>query len=324
MACTVGESSSLLSMSSRKSERLVNLLIALLSTRRYLTKRELRDTIEAYRGSGDAAFERQFERDKEELRAIGVRIETGTNDAFFDDEEGYRINRADFELPEIAFTGAELSALALAAQVWQDSVAADHTARAFEALSAGGAAPDPALLPTTARPQLNVTEPDFDIVYDAVVRRIEVHFGYGGQPRRLQPWRMLQRRGRWYAFGFDPDRGADRFFKLSRFTSPAALVGRPGAFEVPREALELSMRLEPVNDATAVLALRDGVAHNFGAAGEVEWDEELPDGFTAHRVAMATAEAIIGEVAAAGTDAIVLGPAQLRRRMIEHLTGVLA
>ena len=45
-------------MSSRKSERLVNLLIALLSTRRYLTRDELRTAIEGYHGSSDSAFER--------------------------------------------------------------------------------------------------------------------------------------------------------------------------------------------------------------------------------------------------------------------------
>ncbi|HMS35776.1 MAG TPA: WYL domain-containing protein, partial [Arachnia sp.] len=73
-------------MSARKSERLVNLLIALLSTRRFLTKRELRGIIEDYRDGGDAAFERQFERDKDELRALGVRIETGSNDALFEAE----------------------------------------------------------------------------------------------------------------------------------------------------------------------------------------------------------------------------------------------
>ena len=106
-------------MSARKSERLVNLLIALLSTRRYLTKRELRETVEGYRASkSDAAFERQFERDKEELRNIGVSIETGSNDLFFEDEEGYRINRAEFELPPLTFTPEELSALGLAGQVW--------------------------------------------------------------------------------------------------------------------------------------------------------------------------------------------------------------
>lgn len=71
-------------MSARKSERLINLLIALLSTRRFLTKRELQGIVEDYRDSGDVAFERQFERDKEELRALGVRIETGSDDAAFE------------------------------------------------------------------------------------------------------------------------------------------------------------------------------------------------------------------------------------------------
>ena len=77
-SCGGSTSVSLLPMSARKSERLINLLIALLSTRRFLTKRELRGIVEDYRDSGDVAFERQFERDKEELRALGVRIETGS------------------------------------------------------------------------------------------------------------------------------------------------------------------------------------------------------------------------------------------------------
>lgn len=309
-------------MSARKSERLVNLLIALLSTSRYLTKQELRHIVEAYRGSSDTAFDRQFERDKDDLRAIGVRIETGSNDRFFDDEEGYRINRSEFELPEIEFTPAELSALALAGQVWQDTVAADHTAQAFEALRAGGATPDPALLPTTVRPHVSIDDPDFEVVYDAVVRRIEISFGYAGQARRLQPWRLLQRRGRWYAFGFDPERQGDRFFKLSRFTGRVQLVGKPGSFQVPAEALELSRRLEPTNDATGSVALRDGAPHGFGTVEPIEWEGAVPAGFTAHHVALATAGAIIAEASACGEDAIVLGPPELRERMIEHLLAV--
>ena len=47
---------------SRKSERLVNLVIALLATKRNLTKSEIFRTIEGYDGS-DEAMERMFERD---------------------------------------------------------------------------------------------------------------------------------------------------------------------------------------------------------------------------------------------------------------------
>ncbi|MFT3887131.1 MAG: WYL domain-containing protein [Arachnia sp.] len=306
-------------MSARKSERLVNLLIALLSTRRFLTRHELREIVEGYRGGSDAAFERQFERDKEELRGLGVRIETGFNDALFEDEEGYRINREDFELPEISFTPEELAVLGVASQVWQDSVAADHTAQAFEALRAGGAAPDLSLVPAL-RPQLAVREADFDVIYDAVLRRVPLGFDYGGRRRRVQPWRLLQRRGSWYLFGYDLDRSADRFFKLSRFGSRAEQEGKPGAYEVPVDAAERSARLAPVDAATAVVALRAGAAIELSARA-VDWPG-TPEGFVAHEVGGVHERAIVDAVVAAGPDAILLDPPELRRAAIERLTAV--
>lgn len=309
-------------MSARKSERLVNLLIALLSTRRYLTKQELRETVEGYRASkSDAAFERQFERDKEELRTIGIVIETGSNDRFFDDEEGYRISRDAFELAPLSFTPDELSALGLAGQVWQDTVAADHTAQAFEALRAGGAAPDLSLVPSV-RPRLAVAEPDFDVIYDAILTRTEIAFGYAHQPRRLQPWQILQRRGQWYVFGFDPDRGADRFFKLARFTADAQHVGRTDAYTVPADAGERARRLGPAETSTAVVAIRDGVAHDLAHCEPTEW-EGVAGGFSAFRVSMATEDAIVGEVAAAGSDMILLDPPGLRAEVIARLREVI-
>ena len=303
-------------MSARKSERLINLLIALLSTRRFLTKRELRGIVEDYRDSGDVAFERQFERDKEELRALGVRIETGSDDAAFEDEEGYRVNRADFELPEIAFTPQELAVLGVASQVWQDSVAAGHTAQAFEALRAGGAAPDLSLVPAL-RPQLAVREPDFDVVYDAVLRRVPLSFGYGDRTRRVQPWRLLQRRGSWYLFGYDLDRADDRFFKLSRFTAPAEAAGRPGAYEVPDDAAERAARLEPVDGASAVVALRHGAVLELTTRPVDRAD--APEGYAAHEVRGVHERAIVDAVVAAGPDAILLSPPKLRRAVVSRL-----
>lgn len=312
-------STNLFSMSARKSERLVNLLIALLSTRRFLTRRELRGIIEDYRDSSDTAFERQFERDKDELRALGVRIETGSNDTLFDDEEGYRVNRADFELPEISFTPEELAVLGVASQVWQDSVAAGHTARAFEALRAGGAAPDLSLVPAL-RPQLAVREPDFDIVYDAVLRRLQLTFGYGESSRRVQPWRLLQRRGSWYLFGYDLDRADDRFFKLSRFTAPAETVGRPGSYEVPVDAAERAARLEPADGASAVVALRHGATLEL-TTRPIE-SADVPEGYAAHEVSGVHERAIVDAVVAAGPDAILLSPSKLRRSAIARLKKV--
>lgn len=308
-------------MSARKSERLVNLLIALLSTRRFLTKRELREMVEGYRSSkSDAAFERQFERDKEELRNIGVAVETGSNDPFFGDEEGYRINRSEFELPPVTFTPEELSALGLAGQVWQDSVAADHTAQAFEALRAGGAAPDLSLVPSV-RPRLAVSEPNFDAVYQAILTRTEISFGYAHHTRRLQPWQVLQRRGQWYVFGYDPQRQADRFFKLARLTAPVERVGRPNAYLVPEDAAERAKRLGPEDASSAVVAIREGFAHDFPRAEAVDRDG-LPEGFAAYRVSLPTEHAIVGEVVAAGPDVILLEPLELRAEVIARLKAV--
>ena len=59
-------------MSARKSERLLNLLITLLVARGYVTKQRLREVIPDYReAASDEAFERMFERDKDDLRALG-------------------------------------------------------------------------------------------------------------------------------------------------------------------------------------------------------------------------------------------------------------
>ena len=71
-------------MSAKKTERLMNLLILLLSSRAYLPKHVLRDSLAEYRNApSDEAFEKMFERDKDELRALGVPVEMGSFDPLF-------------------------------------------------------------------------------------------------------------------------------------------------------------------------------------------------------------------------------------------------
>src|SRR5689334_5165579 len=102
-------------MAARRAERLVNLVICLLSTRQFLTAERIRDAVPGYDGpdgttAGDEAFKRMFERDKAELRDLGIPLETGRNSSF-DTDEGYRIRRGDYELPEIEFDAAEAAAV---------------------------------------------------------------------------------------------------------------------------------------------------------------------------------------------------------------------
>ena len=102
---------------SRKIERLVNLTIALLATKRYLTKSEIFRTVEGYEGT-DETKERMFERDKDDLRSLGIEIEVGSFDPVFIDEAGYRINHSTYQMDLGALSPKELSLLSLAAQSW--------------------------------------------------------------------------------------------------------------------------------------------------------------------------------------------------------------
>src|SRR5205085_9240935 len=82
-------------MAARRTERLVNLVICLLSTRQFLTAERIRSAVPGYEAADgtratDEAFKRMFERDKAELRELGVPLETGRN-SHFDAEDGYRI-----------------------------------------------------------------------------------------------------------------------------------------------------------------------------------------------------------------------------------------
>ena len=86
-----------------KTERLLNLVIALLHTRQPLSKAKLRQAVPDYAAGSVEAFERMFERDKDELRALGIPLRTEPIDAFFDDEPGYRIDQREYALPEIDF-----------------------------------------------------------------------------------------------------------------------------------------------------------------------------------------------------------------------------
>src|SRR3954464_12527185 len=208
-------------MTARKSERLINLLIALLVARTYVSKDRLREVVEPYREAGDDAFEKMFERDKEELRSLGIPIEVGYVDRAFEDEPGYRIERSAFELPEIDLTPEEAAVLGLAARVWQHAGLAAATSDALVKLKAAGVTVDREAL-NVVQPQLTAEEPAFEPLWDATRTRTPVRFSYlrsgSSTPalRHLRPWGVVSFRGRWYVVGHDRDRAEPRVFRLSR------------------------------------------------------------------------------------------------------------
>ena len=250
-------------MTARKSERLMNLLITLLVSRTYVTKDRLREAVEPYREAGDEAFEKMFERDKEELRSLGIPIEVGFVDRAFEDEPGYRIERSAFELPEIDLAPEEAAVIGLAARVWQHAGLAAATSDALVKLKAAGVTVDRAAL-DVVQPTLSAEEPSFEPLWNATRTRTPVRFGYRtssapkAATRHLQPWGVVSYRGRWYVTGHDTDRGEPRVFRLSRVQGDVTPDGAAGSFEVPPgtdlRAMTRSLAPQPADRTARVLA----------------------------------------------------------------------
>ncbi|HZA72997.1 MAG TPA: WYL domain-containing protein [Propionibacteriaceae bacterium] len=313
-------------MTTRKTERILNLTICLLVADRYLTKDRIREAVEGYHDLSDAAFERTFERDKDELRALGVPIEVGSFDVLFDDEPGYRIRPSEFSLPAIDLDAEEASVVGVAARVWQHASMADSTRSALAKLRAAGIEPDTAQLSALA-PSVQATEPSFDLLWSAVLERTRVSFTYrDGERRTLEPWGLTASKGRWYVIGHDVDRDATRMFKLSRIADRPRKVSRVGAYAVPADldlralARSLAPR-EPTE--TAQLAIRKGRAPTLVRRGEpVTASVELPSGFEAFTVPYGEGWSLAEDIVQHGADVVVLAPAELRDSVVRALRAV--
>jgi proteasome accessory factor B len=319
-------------MTARKSERLLNLLITLLVARTYVSKERIRSVIEAYGEAGDDAFEKMFERDKEELRSLGIPIEVGHVDRAFGDEPGYRVERSAFELPDIDLDPQEAAVIGLAARVWQHAGLAHATSDALVKLKAAGISVDRAAL-DIVQPQLTAEEPAFEPFWDATRTRTPVRFGYrstrstGTATRHLQPWGVVSFRGRWYVVGHDTDRGEPRVFRLSRVHGDVVEDGPAAAFEVPPgtdlRAVTQALAPAPADRSADVLVRVDAAhglrrhAHPAPPSGDDE--PAVPQGWERLTVDYGSGEALADELLGYGADVIVLSPADVRASVVRRL-----
>jgi proteasome accessory factor B len=315
-----------------KSERLLNLVIMLLVSRNYVTKERIRDVIEGYQGSEDEAFEKMFERDKAELRALGIPLELGYVDKFFEDEQGYRIARDAFELPELNLEPDEVAVLGLAARVWQHAGLASVTSDALVKLRAAGYDVDRDAL-DVLQPTVAADEPAFDAMWAMTISRTPVRFSYkrpaDPEPklRHLEPWGVVTSKERWYVIGHDRDREQVRMFRLSRIEGEVVADGKPGSFTVPEgtDIRALTTGLTPVRPTTkATVLARKGSAVFLrrralsvtedvpGPDTETPWDRLEVSTYSNHDLAAD----VLGHLG----DVVAVEPPELRRLVVERLT----
>jgi proteasome accessory factor B len=321
-------------MSKRKTERLLGLVVCLLSTRRYLTADQIRQAVPGY-PEQDELFKRMFERDKEDIRELGIPLETGFNHPF-DDDLGYRVRQQAYELPELRLEADEAAVLGLAARVWQRAALEGAAAGALLKLRAAGVeAGEERPAPQGIEPRLVTPEPTFGPLWEAVRDGRPVTFSYLApgrsepQRRELEPWGVVNRYGRWYLVGWDRGRDDKRVFRLGRIAGAVKFCGPPGSVTVPAgtdvRKLVRDWAPAPAPEHTALLRVRSGGGVGLRQhAVSVRPDETGPPGWDLVTTRFADVGWFADLVAEFGPDAVVLDPPDLRDAVIARLKGVLA
>jgi len=236
-----------------KPERLFNLTCTLLYATGGLTKKQILQTVRGYdtefkEGGNNTTLERKFERDKEDLRQIGIRIETEIPK--HEDENNqvttYRIEKESFSWPvDVKLTPRQLALLNLAAQAWAGGSLSTDASRGITKLRALGVVGQSSDI-IGISPKIHTFEPSFKDIDFSIAESQVINFDYRNpstgeiQTRTLQPWLMRQIAGAWLVLGFDEDRGEARNFMLRRIVSkvePATSGREIRTFERPEDSI---------------------------------------------------------------------------------------
>ncbi|MGW9412576.1 helix-turn-helix transcriptional regulator [Arthrobacter cupressi] len=316
-------------MSASRTERLLNLLLALLNTKYGLSRAVLREKVYHDDGGSDAAFGRMFERDKTELRSFGFEIETITEPGLTAEDPAttrYRIGKESNRLPDVHLTLAEGTVLVLAATLWERAALGGAAASALRKLQASGDLGE-VQLPAGVQPRIKPAGQAFEALVTALNARQPVSFGYraastGQEERRLvEPWGLGSRFGQWYLVGFDRVRGAKRFFRLSRMTS-AVQPETKDSYELPagfdaRKELDGLAEL-PLQDAVLEVAPDRLLGLRRRSAG-LPGRPPADDGRELLTVPFRDSELFAEELASYGPHVKVREPAELRAAVVRRL-----
>ena len=298
-----------------KLERLLNLTAALLETTRPLSADELRLRVPGY-PEAKTSFRRAFERDKEDLREMGIPLHLELIEREGHQVDGYRIPKDEYYLPDPDLTADELAALHLAASTVL--VGGQQGSEAIWKL--GGAVGEDADTPVAALP----VDPHLATLFEAIRQRRQVRFSYRGQPRAVDPARLGYERGRWYLTGHDHSRGGTRMFRLDRIETEVEL-GAPDSAEVIVEDRRSTARpWELGSDEPTMVDLRVDADHVPFARRSLGPPTGSPgdDGSVDFSVPVRNHDAFRSFVLGFLDHAEVIAPASVRSNLVDWLASV--
>ncbi len=309
----------------RRIERLINLIAALLETSKPMTADEIRREIAGYDSESLDAFRRAFERDKADLRAMGIPIELRPVDSL-SEVEGYVIPKSQYYLPQLDLEPDELTALKLAAESILGG--GDVAGTGLMKLSVDAATESWGGPRVVWGADLAAEQPALATIYPALLDRRAVAFRYrsagsgDSREREVESYGLVHRRGNWYVVGRDRAIDDVRVFKVARIEgAPRLLDDRyeiPGGF---RAEDHVAGQAWEVGDAPATATIR------FDP--EVRWwaeqnhpdapRRELPGGAVDVELQVSNVDALVGWAIGLGPGVEIVEPAAARRAMLEHL-----
>ena len=291
-----------------KLERLLNLTAALLHAEIPLTAEELRDRVGGYPDT-KATFRRAFERDKDDLRSMGMPLRVEPVPGVDPPVDGYRLDRDEYAGTELAFEADELAALHLATSLVQ--LDGDDTALVKLGAASGDAPAD-----SVGRVPFNNT---LATMIGAAVDRNALSFTYNDVERIVEPWKLSFTRGHWYLSGFDRLREDQRLYRVDRIKDGVSLSGPAkapvGDVNEPIDLRGWELGDGPVIKAT-ILVDADQSAYARHILGEAV---DRPDGSVTATLDVRNIDAFRSFVLSFLEHAEILEPADLRTDFVEWL-----
>jgi proteasome accessory factor B len=310
----------------RRIERLINLIAALLEAERPMTAEEIRERISGYETADNhEAFRRAFERDKADLKAMGIPIETVQLDAFGDVAPGYTIPKASYYLPNLDLEPDELAALRIAAGAVLG--VEEEAGSGVMKLSMGAIDETSGGARLAWNADVAASQPLLGPLYSALTERVPVTFDYqpagGDEPasRTVAPYALVHRKGHWYLVGHDGRSNDTRTFKVSRITSDP--MRGDGSYEIPADFSAEGHVLAHVGAET------DEVVATVRFAPSMRWwpeqnlpgaeGEERPDGSYDVQMPVASLDALVSFAVWFGSKVEIVAPEAARDRMRQRL-----
>ena len=303
------------------AERLFTLTCCLMAApRQGLSKQDLFDAVPGYHDARNTdAREKMFDRDKDTLRDMGVRLEIVHVDSFDDAEASrYVIGRGSFDWPaELSLNSNQLALVELAAKAWNNQLFATSAKSGLTRLKARGIVEADREL-SFISPRLLARHAAFSPLAEAISESKVVVLEYrkadGDQKlRELEPAKLRLIEGEWVLLA--RERGQVKNYLLRRIVSKVKLTEE---------------QFKPASDEEIAQAEADLIALVAQQEAEIEVLEDSEAfwhfGAQATRITLHYMdEALLAEdLLEFGSEVSVIGPESLKGRIQSRLEAVIA